>query len=84
MMQLTSSQVLSYSKLQKHSLFVKHKWALIALIPIQSKEERVQIFSSASEIDPAKYETTDEEGNQWLKFQLPSDEDIVMKTLQKI
>ena len=76
--------VLIYSKHQKHSLFVKHKWSLIALVPIQSKEERVQIFSSTSEIDLAKYETTDEEGNQWLKFQLPSDEDIVMKALQKI
>ena len=76
--------VLIYSKSEKRILFVKHKWALIALIPIQSNEERVQMFSSVSEIDPAKYETTDEEGNHWLKFQLPSDEDIVMKALQKI
>ncbi len=76
--------VLIYSKSEKRSLFVKHKWALIALIPIQSTEDQVHIFSRASEIDPAKYETTDEEGNRWLKFQLPSDEDIAMKVLQKI
>ena len=36
--------VLIYSKSEKRSLFVKHKWALIALIPIQSREERVHIF----------------------------------------
>ena len=76
--------VLIYSKSEKRVLFVKHKWALAALIPIQSNEDRSRIFSSAKEIDPAKYETTDEEGNRWLAFQLPSDEDVVLKALQKI
>ena len=47
--------VLIYSKSEKCSLFVRHKWALVALIPIQSDEDRVRIFSRASEIDPTKY-----------------------------
>jgi hypothetical protein len=76
--------VLIYSKSEKRVLFLRHKWELTALIPIQSKEDRARIFSNAEEIDPAKYETTDEEGNRWLRFQLPSEEETVLKALQKI
>jgi hypothetical protein len=76
--------VLIYSKSEKRVLFVKHKWALTALIPIQTDEDRNRIFLNVEEIDPSKFETTDEEGNRWLEFQLPCDEDLVMKTLQKI
>ena len=76
--------VLIYSKSDKRELFVKHKWALSAMIPVQSKEDRERIFSNAKDLDPAKYEIVDEEGNYWLKFDLPDDRQIVLKMLQKI
>ena len=63
---------------------MKHKWALTAMIPVQSNEDRERIFSRTKEFDPAKYEMTDEEGSHWLKFQLPADQDVVLKMLQKI
>ena len=76
--------VLIYSKSDKRELFVKHKWALSAMIPVQSKEDRECIFSNAKDLDPAKYEIVDEEGNCWLKFDLPDDRQMVLKMLQKI
>jgi hypothetical protein len=76
--------VLIYSKSEKRTLFVKHKWALTALIPIQSDEDRIRIFSRIEEIGPSRYETTDEEGNLWLEFELPRDEDVVLKALKRI
>ncbi|HVB11794.1 MAG TPA: hypothetical protein VNE86_01575 [Nitrososphaerales archaeon] len=76
--------VLIYSKSDKQVLFVKHKWALSAMIPVQSKEDRERIFSNAKDLDPAKYEIVDEEGKHWLNFHLPDDRQMVLKMLQKI
>lgn len=76
--------VLIYSKSGSSVLFVKHKWALVALIPLESDLDRARILSSASELHTEKYETTDEEGIHWLKFQLPEDEDTIMKLLFKM
>lgn len=76
--------VLIYTKSEKRVLFVKHKWALVAMIPIQSEEDRVRIMSGARESKPESYETTDESGNNWLSFQLPKDETIVLKILHQI
>lgn len=76
--------VLYYIRSEKRALLVKHKWALVALIPIQSDEDKSVIFSKTKEFEPAEFEMRDEEGNQWLKFDLPKDEETVMKILQKI
>ncbi len=70
--------VLIYSKSDSRVLFLKHKWELTALIPMISRQTSEKI-KSAVNIDLSKYETTDEEGMNWLKFKLPEDEEGALK-----
>ncbi len=76
--------VLIYLKSEKQQVFVRHKWELAALVPIPSDKDRESIFSNIRELDPQRYEYIDEEENKWLKFELPIDQDALLKILQKI
>ena len=76
--------VLIYSRSEERVLFVKHKWALVAMIPIQSEVDRARIRRRAKESRPESYEITDESGSNWLSFQLPKEEAVVLKILNQI
>ena len=69
--------VLIYSRLQdEQSVLVKHKWELIALVPMQTEKQRNFAQNSSQPLSEFDYE--DEEGNLWLKFQLPKDEEFLV------
>ncbi|MGH2639021.1 MAG: hypothetical protein ACRDF4_07050 [Rhabdochlamydiaceae bacterium] len=72
--------VLIYTNSQGRVIFLRHKWNSIALIPIQSEEDR-KIISLSSEKNFMKFETTDEGGNRWLKFDLPENESDALEAL---
>lgn len=77
--------VLIYSKSEGRSvLFVRHKWNLTALVPLRSAGEKDRIFAIQVNLDLQKYEYTDEEGKQWLKFDLPSNEKEALEIISKI
>lgn len=75
--------VLIYSKSDRKALFVRHKWELVAQIPLQSQDDRKRVLESFHEMPLGNFETTDEQGNHWLKFSLPRDEDVVLQVIEK-
>lgn len=74
--------VLIYSVSEKNVLFVKHKWELTALIPIRS-ENKNEVVTITKE-DLSKYEHVDDDGNRWLKFALPNDEELIIRILKTL
>ena len=73
--------VLIYSKSEERSVFLKHKWETIALIPIQTEKERSNFSKYGGAIK--KFEFADEEGNLWLKFLLPMEEQNLIDLLEE-
>ncbi|MDG6998691.1 MAG: hypothetical protein JRN15_06220 [Nitrososphaerota archaeon] len=73
--------VLIYSVSERNALFVKHKWELTALIPLSS-EIKKEPFATSKE-DLSKYEYVDDDGNRWLKFDLPEDEELILQILSR-
>lgn len=74
--------VLIYSTSEKNTLFVKHKWELAALIPLKSEIEKEHFLSS--DLNLAKYQFVDDDGNGWLKFSLPKDEELILNVLKTL
>ena len=71
--------VLIYSKSEKKVLFVKHKWSLVAQIPIQDGQYLKQLETKNPEIQ--KYKVEDEDGTKWIRFDLPSGENELFQVL---
>lgn len=57
--------VLVYNK-QEKVVMLKHKWALVALVPMNSRVAHKESFK--------EFETTDENGDMWFRFNLPDDQ----------
>ncbi|MCL4518727.1 MAG: hypothetical protein M1587_05970 [Thaumarchaeota archaeon] len=57
--------VLIYNKAEQVVL-LKHKWDLVAMIPIKSEVAGPASFK--------EFETQDEDGNKWFRFNLPADQ----------
>ena len=78
--------VLIYSKSEKQVLFVKHKWSLVAQIPIQEEGKEGQSLAEleAKLPDNQKYKVEDEAGSRWLRFDLPSKQNELLEILSKL
>ena len=76
--------VLVYSKSDKKMVFVKHKWELLAMIPLKSElyPQGAHFAKLPKELHQFHY--SDEEGNQLLRFSLPNDESELFQTLDKL
>ena len=76
--------VLIYSRSENQALFLKHKWELVALIPLQSNKIRERVFGEKTDTDLKKFKSVDEDGNQWLKFALPKDQEMVIQAVEAL
>ena len=76
--------VLIYSKTIEKVVLLKHKWELVALIPIESESIgiRKENFSIAG-LNLEKSEFEDDDGKSWLKFSLPTEEKTIIEILEK-
>ena len=73
--------VLIYSKAERKVVFLKHKWDLIAMVPLKSSAFPDGLESAGVPKELAHYHFDDEEANPWLKFSLPSDEPGLFQAL---
>jgi hypothetical protein len=73
--------VLIYRK-SEHSVFLKHKWELVGMIPINKSEDSLDLANFDPEI--SALEITDEEGNHWVKLQLPGMNDKLISLIEKM
>jgi hypothetical protein len=69
--------VLIYRK-SNLSVFLKHKWELAAMIPIENLD--------LGKLDPeiSKMQVQDEEGSNWIKFQLPEKKENLIALIEKM
>ncbi len=76
--------VLIYLKSEKKLVFLKHKWELLAMIPLKSEQypEGVDLPQAGDAYTQFQY--SDEEGNRWLRFSLPNEEDNLFLTLDNL
>ena len=72
--------VLKYSKGEMRMIFVKHKWELSAMIPMNDSKKGVGDAEFGEII--SNHVITDEEGNRWIKFQLPAEESKALVVLE--
>lgn len=74
--------VLVYSKSEKQIVFLKHKWETIATIPIRTPNllEASQMFLGEK---ISNFLITDDDSNQWLRFQLPENELLLIQVIEK-
>ena len=73
--------VLIYSKSDIKAIFLRHKWETSGQIPFHLVQDR---FSNSEESVENRFLFTDEEGNRWLKFNLPEQEERALETLDSI
>ena len=73
--------VLIYSKAERKVVFLKHKWDLVAMIPLRSSSfpNGLEIRGLSKEL--LKYQIEDEETNSWLRFSLPNAEPELFQAL---
>ena len=76
--------VLVYSKSERSIVFLRHKWELCASIPFDPKKTEEKQTLADLKVDVSKYQTKDEEGNMWLRFELPKDQDFLFLILGNI
>ena len=69
--------VLIYSKSEVKTIFLRHKWVTSAEIPLQLVTNQKEIHGLI-EGKLSSFLVT-EDGNQWLKFRLPEDEEKLLK-----
>jgi hypothetical protein len=72
--------VLIYSKGERKIVFVKHKWDLVAMVPMKSSTFP-DGFSGKVPEEFSKYQFEDEDANKWLKFSLPLNEEQLFAAL---
>jgi hypothetical protein len=64
------------------SVFLKHKWELVAMIPIKTPSvEGLEIENLDQKISALEVE--DEDGNRWIKMQLPDKLNELLSLIQK-
>ena len=68
--------VLIYSNATGKSVFLKHKWDVVAMLPLKASDR------PADNSELIRFVFSDEEGNDWLRFQLPADESFLLKHLE--
>jgi hypothetical protein len=73
--------VLIYSKDSKKIVFLKHKWDLVAMIPLKSSTFPDGLDSGGVTDQLVRFQFEDEEANPWLKFALPGDETQLFQAL---
>jgi hypothetical protein len=74
--------VLMYSKSEKKLVFLKHKWDLVAMIPLKSSLFPQGLQVTEVQDDLLQFRYSDEEGNHWLKFSLPKNESELYRALK--
>ena len=75
--------VLKYSKSESDVVFLRHKWELTAMIPVQA----LQMITYAEKIFKEKiseYLFIDENGNRWIKFNLPEAEEELRRVMDEL
>jgi len=75
--------VLKYSKSESDVVFLRHKWELTAMIPVQAP----QMITYAEKIFKEKiseYLFIDENGNRWIKFNLPEAEEELRRVMDEL
>ena len=73
--------VLIYSKAERKVVFLKHKWDLIAMVPLRSSSFPDGLDAAGLSKELSKYQIEDEEANSWLRFSLPDEETYLFQAL---
>jgi hypothetical protein len=73
--------VLVYSLRGDRRVFVKHKWATIALVRLNSREQARELASISRSLE---LEENEQDGTIWFKFDLPEEEATALKALAEI
>jgi hypothetical protein len=73
--------VLIYSKSERKVVFLKHKWDLVAIIPLRSAAFPDGVDPKSLSPELAQFQYDDEEANHWVRFSLPKNELHLFQTL---
>jgi hypothetical protein len=76
--------VMIYRKATEKVVFIRHKWELVALVPVSSDETRMKVRTSYPDFNLSEFEALDEQGNSWFRFHLPEEDDLVFKILESL
>lgn len=72
--------VIIYSLGGKRRIFLKHKWATVALLLFDDKETGKKAISNLG-LEPSRLEANNEDGTTWIRFELPVDGNRFQKAL---
>lgn len=73
--------VIIYSLGGKRRVFLKHKWATVALLIVDDKETAMKTISNLG-LETSRLEANNEDGTIWIRFELPADEKSFQKALR--
>lgn len=79
---LNVEPVLKYSKSETEVIFLRHKWELTAMIPVTDSKKKLAYIRFDQLISKRLF--TDDDGNRWIKFQLPGEESDALQVLEII
>jgi hypothetical protein len=76
--------VMIYSKSGERTVFLKHKWATVALVLLISPEKEKELSEKFPGLLSNRLEENLQDGTRWMRFSLPQDEEEVIETLNFI
>ena len=76
--------VMIYSLRDERWVFVKHKWEVVALVRLDSEDERKPQLLSTIQDGKGLLERNEIDGTLWAKFSLPDGEGPALRVLEQL